>query len=526
MAGLFSGLRKVGCAAVFAVTSVMMSLAFGSGTLPVSVMLECAVGTAVFLFIPKEVGNFITPIFVREPSSSLGNTVKNNVILRLDSAARAIRNVKGDVESVSKRMCEMYSPSFENVCENVANDVCSGCGLKMYCYEHEGGVTRDDFFRLEEILCEKGRLDENDVAHGFVKSCCKKGEIADSMSRHYRYLVAGREAERRIGEIRGAVAGQFAGVSDILADLSREFESALRCDSEAEDRITEALASLGAIPERVICLVSDNGRMRVELTLSAKGEAVREGQLRREVSKACGRRFDLPTMTETAGVIRAAMCELPLLDVEIGSDQHIAQGGKLCGDCIDYFNDGMGKTYALVCDGMGTGGRAAVDGNMAVSTMGRLLRAGLSADSALQIVNAALMIKSEDESLSTVDLASVDLYSGELVLKKAGAAMSYIRRGGRVITRELPSLPAGILNNIKFSTDSLNLSAGDMVVMVSDGVVTGDEKWLERLIRTWHKGSAQELAQAVVEEAIRRRAEIRDDDITAVAMRVVESEDA
>ena len=269
MAGLFSGLRKVGCAAVFAVTSVMMSLAFGSGTLPVSVMLECAVGTAVFLFIPKEVGNFITPIFVREPSSSLGNTVKNNVILRLDSAARAIRNVKGDVESVSKRMCEMYSPSFENVCENVANDVCSGCGLKMYCYEHEGGVTRDDFFRLEEILCEKGRLDENDVAHGFVKSCCKKGEIADSMSRHYRYLVAGREAERRIGEIRGAVAGQFAGVSDILADLSREFESALRCDSEAEDRITEALASLGAIPERVICLVSDNGRMRVELTLSA-----------------------------------------------------------------------------------------------------------------------------------------------------------------------------------------------------------------------------------------------------------------
>ncbi len=525
MAGLFSGLRKVGCAAVFTVTSVMMSLAFGSGTIPVSVMLECAVGAAVFLFIPKDVGNFITPIFVREPSTALGDTVKKNVIMRLDSAARAIKNVKGDVEDVSERLGEMYSPSFENVCENVAADVCSGCGLRMYCYEHEGGVTRDDFFRLEEILCEKGRLDENDVANGFVKSCCKKGEIADSMSSHYRLLVAGREAERRIAEIRGAVAGQFAGVSDILGDLSREFESALRCDAEAEDRITEALASLGAIPERVVCLISDNGRMRVELTLSGKGEGIREGQLRREVSKSCGRRFDLPTLTESGGVIRAAMCELPMYDVEIGSDQHIAQGGKLCGDCIDYFNDGMGRTYALVCDGMGTGGRAAVDGNMAVSTMGRLLRAGLCADSALQIVNSALMIKSEDESLSTVDLASVDLYSGELTLKKAGAAMTFIRRGGRVITREMPSLPAGILNNIKFSTDTLNLSAGDMVVMVSDGVVTGDEKWLERLIRTWHKGSAQELAQAVVEEAIRRRAEIRDDDITAVAMRVVENED-
>ena len=59
--------------------------------------------------------------------------------------------------------------------------------------------------------------------------------------------------------------------------------------------------------------------------------------------------------------------------------------------------------------------------------------------------------------------------------------------------------------------------------MISDGVITGDEKWLERLIRTWREGSTQELAQAVVEEAIRRRESTKDDDITAVAMRVVEN---
>ena len=215
---------------------------------------------------------------------------------------------------------------------------------------------------------------------------------------------------------------------------------------------------------------------------------------------------------------------MPLYDVEIGSDQHIADGGKLCGDCIDYFSDGMGKTYALVCDGMGTGGRAAVDGNMAVSVMGRLLRSGLSPDSSLQIVNSALMIKSGDESLSTVDLAGIDLYTGGVTLKKAGAPLTYIKKGGRLTAREMPSLPAGILNNIKFSTESIHLKAGDMVVMVSDGVLTGDERWLERLIKTWNEGSAQDLAQAVVQEAIRRRAETKDDDITAVVVRLTENE--
>jgi stage II sporulation protein E len=156
--------------------------------------------------------------------------------------------------------------------------------------------------------------------------------------------------------------------------------------------------------------------------------------------------------------------------------------------------------------------------------MGRLLRSGLTADSSLQIVNSALMIKSEDESLSTLDVTSVDLYTGKTTLRKAGAPMTFIKKGGRVFAREMPSLPAGILNGIKFSADTVNLTTGDMVVMVSDGVITGDEKWLEKLIRTWNEGSTQELAQAVVAEAIRRRGEIHDDDITALAIRITENE--
>ena len=508
MAGLFAGVGKIACALAFMLANSMMSLAFGTGEIPAAVFIESLIGSVIFLFIPKDAGNFISPVFVREPSAALGDTVKNNVILRLSAASRAIVNIKGDVDRVSKHMEELYAPSFDSVCEKVAAEVCSG----------------DDFFRLEEYLAAKGSVEERDLEKAFVKSCCKKGEIADAMTRHYRLLTASREAQRRVAEIRGAVAGQFAGVSDVLSDLSREFENSLRCDSEAADRVIDNLSQLGAIPQKAICLIGDNGRMRVELELSGKGTPLKAGQISREVGKACGRRFDLPTLSEECGVIRAALCELPVYDLEIGSDQHIANHGKLCGDCLDYFNDGMGSTYALICDGMGTGGRAAVDGNMAVSSMGRLLRAGMTPDSALQIVNAALMIKSEDESLSTVDLASVDLYSGMLTLKKAGAAATYIRRGGRVTMREMPSLPAGILNNIQFATDTVKLSEGDMVVMISDGAVTGDDKWLERLIRTWRNGSAQELARAVVEESMRRSEGSREDDITAVAMRVVENE--
>lgn len=524
MSGLFAPTGKLGCAIAFLISNSVMSLAFGDSETVSSVLIENLIASTVFMVLPKEVGNVVSPIFSNEKNASLGESLRKNVVMRLDFASKAVVNVKNDVNEVAQRLRELYSPTFEWVCENVAKEVCANCGLKMYCFEHRKGVTRDDFYRLEEVLEAQGKVNEKDVGEVFLKNCCKKGEIAHSMNKNYRNYLSAMEAQRRVADVRGVVAGQFSGISDILSDLAVEFKNTMKCDTESSDRIISALRELGAIPVECICLISDGGRMSVELELSSKSKKISKGTVMREVSRCCGRRFDLPTVSDEGNRIRIAMCEMPVYDVEIGSDQHIANNGKLCGDCLEYFNDGFGKTYAVVCDGMGTGGRAAVDGNMAVSVMGRLLRSGLSADSSLQIVNSALMIKSEDESLSTLDVTSVDLYTGRVTLRKAGAPVTYIRKGSRVIAKEMPSLPAGILNGIKFSTDTLNLSTGDMIVMVSDGVVTGDEKWLERLIRTWNEGSTQELARAVVEEAMKRRSESNDDDITALAIRIIDNE--
>lgn len=523
-AGLFSGAPKIITAAVFTASDFLMSMAFGSGRLTAATLIEGVSGAAAFMLLPKSVEGFVSPLFAKNGGDGLGDALKSKITMRLDFISKAIGNVKNDVEKVSEKLGVMYNPSFEGVCEQAAKEVCSGCGLKMYCYEHKGGVTRDDFFRLEEPLSLKGAIDESDIEARFVKTCCKKAELAAGMTEGYRELLACREAERRVAEIRGVVAGQFSGIGDILGDLSRELDGTVSSDAEAADLIITRLRQIGLNPRACVCLMDSKKRMKVELTLgSDSAENIKRGVIAREISRCCGRSFDLPSVAREDGRIRLTLCEMPDFDVEIGTDQHIAYFGKLCGDCIDYFNEG-GKTYAMICDGMGTGGRAAVDSNMAVSVMGRLLRAGLGEESSLQIVNSALMIKSEDESLSTVDLLTVDLYTGAARISKAGAHTTYIKKGGRVSALELRSLPAGILGNIKFATDSVRLSAGDMVVMVSDGVAAGDEKWLENLIKSWNRGSTQELAQAVVEEAIRRREGKKDDDITAVAVRLVDNE--
>ena len=53
--------------------------------------------------------------------------------------------------------------------------------------------------------------------------------------------------------------------------------------------------------------------------------------------------------------------------------------------------------------------------------MSKLIKSGLGFDCALQIVNSALMVKSGDESLATLDIICIDLCTGIADLMNAGA---------------------------------------------------------------------------------------------------------
>ena len=170
----------------------------------------------------------------------------------------------------------------------------------------------------------------------------------------------------------------------------------------------------------------------------------------------------------------------------------------------------------ILSDGMGTGGRAAVDGAMACGLMSRLVKAGFGYDCSLKFLNSSMLFKSTDESLATVDVASIDLFTGQTELYKAGAAPTIIRRSGRTGKAESTSLPAGILRDIGFDKAVLKCKVGDIVVMMSDGAVSEGLDWIREEIECWTDGSAQSLAERLCECAKRRRTDAHEDDITVL----------
>ncbi len=521
MAGLFAQVGKIAVIFAFLISSVLMSFQSQDTTMIFTNLYEVIIASLIFFFIPKSFGNQITDIFAPPVDKMKSEGLRKSIIMRLDFASKALEDVSTSVDQVAEKMKDIFSNDIEEIYNQSTMETCSNCGLRVYCLDKHKHVSKNDFSKLSSILKKNGEITQEDFSNAFTKKCCKVAEMTLSINRNYNLYVASLSADMRVGEIRSVVAGQFSGLGDILGQLAHEFEHFERYDLQASQRISSALKMLGITPIDVSCRIDKLNRMTVEIeAFNVNQTDIKKAEFIKEISKASGRRLDTPQISIASNISRISMAQRAYFDTQIGSAQHVSGEGQLCGDSYNYFNDGMGRMVSIISDGMGTGGRAAVDGSMAENIMTKLVKAGLGFDCALRVVNSALMVKSGDESLATLDIASIDLYSGKVEILKAGAPLTVIRKGGKTYRSNSASLPAGILTDVKFSHDSVRLEANDWLIMVSDGAVATGDMWLEKLVEEMEKETAPQMAKEIVREAKLRRTDGRDDDITAIAIKM------
>ena len=440
------------------------------------------------------------------------------MIMRLDFASKTLSDVSSCVDEVSKKLKQISVSDLNQVYQKTATSVCGRCGLKALCWQQEYSNTMNAFNDLTQALKGKHKITQEDFPQHFRERCNRLSEVVGAVNRYYTGYQANAAADRRISEVRGVVYDQFCGMSEILEDMAQELELYEKYDFALGEQLSTMLRASGVLPIDVSCRVDRYNRLSVEIE-AAKEEAATlfKKDLLRQIDRVCGRKMDAPCISTAPDRCRIQFSEKPAFQAELAIAQHVCNNGSLCGDHCTYFNDGLGRMVMIVSDGMGSGGRAAVDGAMAAGILAKLAKAGISFDCALRIVNSALLVKSGDESLATLDVARVDLFSGKAEFCKAGAAVSYVVRKGKIHRVDLPSLPAGILTEISFAKETYQLQEGDRLLMISDGVLTEGDAWLEGELLTWEDQGEEEFAQRIVELAREKRKDGHDDDITVLA---------
>ena len=515
--GVFSSLGRYVQAASVLISFVICRTLAGFDSSAFVALAENITASIIFFAIPKGYCSNFSKFFAPFPKTNEKNGIKNGVNIRLNMAADALKEVSKTTEKVSKELSKINTPGFSEILNKIERDTCLGCNNRTLCWETRRKFTS---YAIKDITKEirNSPLSNEENLLDLKGRCYRFSKLYNSVVNRYTEYTAALDYESRIDEIRDVVCSQLYGISDMLYDLSKDFDKGEISNLHLANKIAAALKNIEINPEEAFAKTDKYGRTTIMIKIRKNPELIIN---KRNIMKLCSvvseLNFDIPTVSHSDEYTYISLFEHANLKVEIGVDKISSDGDRISGDAYNYFNDGSGHTVLILSDGMGTGGRAAVDGAMASGLMSELIKAGFGYSCALKLLNSSMLFKSSDESLATLDIASIDLFSGETTLYKAGAAPSIIKRGSRCGKAESTSLPIGILSNVSFDTATVKLRDKDIVLLMSDGAVSEGTEWIKSEVKGFKNGTAQDLAELICRNARKRQQSQSKDDITVMA---------
>jgi stage II sporulation protein E len=212
--------------------------------------------------------------------------------------------------------------------------------------------------------------------------------------------------------------------------------------------------------------------------------------------------------------------------VETGVAHAAKDGGFVSGDSFSTIELGCGKYAVAISDGMGNGERAHIESTETLSLLQKILQSGIEEKVAIKSVNSVLSLRTNDEIFSTLDLAMIDLQNASAKFLKIGSTPSFIKRGNKVIKIQASNLPMGMIQEFDVDVVGEQLKAGDLLIMMSDGVFEGPKHvenfdlWMKRKIQELETEDPQQISDLIMEEVIRSRSGAIEDDMTVVVSKI------
>lgn len=474
-------------------------------------------GAAVlFLLLPDKWLRRLSAQLRREEGKHTARRAAAYGAEKLAATARAFRSVGESLRSAFPDA----APNDENpakIFDRTAQRVCRGCALRNSCWEHSYVNTFNALNDALPAMLDRGKGEPGDFPGWFTSRCLQFPAFLRTANEELIALRYRRQYRSRLRESRGAVCRQYGALSDVLSAASAELSAELTPDPLREKKLRRHMEVLGLEGETA-AYYDQAGHLRLEAT-GTGAEALAGPAELDKLSLLMG----LPLRAGEAHPGRAVLLQAEPLEAATALEARRREGQRENGDTGTWFRREDGRLFVLLCDGMGSGEAARRESALAVKLLEEFLRSGLEARGALGTVNSALALRNEESgAFTTVDLLSLDLFTGEGEVCKLGAAPTYLCRSGVVSRFSGSALPAGLTDGANMGPDvtRLKLSPGDWLLLVSDGIVDpSEDKWLRRLLSAFSGEDPKALAQAVMEESEKQVGAGDDRTVIAVGVR-------
>ena len=515
LSGVFSPLGKSGCIVSYVLCRFATFFFSSQSTGLFALSMECAISIVLFLAIPNEVFMNIKELFVFTASENNVPNPRREIVQKISGASQCIDEITDSIGKISESLRKVSDSSSKSIYCKVQGDVCKSCKKHDVCWDKHFSQTYKLLEENERVFRENETVEINMLPKRFLNLCAMPEEFFKSFEKYFRQNKAQREEEIHVANMRNIFYDQLNSMSQMLKNFSNDFSKEKTFDFTTASKIKSLLKNYGVNVRNVNCIVDERGVMKVEAICKNIDKDLDKSKITQEIEKMTLRKFERPVISFPESGITITFMQKPWISIDVGVVQYPSTNASLCGDYFENFCDN-GTENLIISDGMGTGGRAAVDSAMTAEFFSKLLKNGFGEDCALKLVNSSMLVKSSYESLSTIDSAKIDLFTGKTEFNKAGATLSFVRKNRKCKIIEGASLPVGILREIEFSRESICLSPGDIIVMVSDGVTAFGTEWIENEIENYLRNDAENLARKIAMKAVEKSMKTTQDDITVV----------
>lgn len=195
------------------------------------------------------------------------------------------------------------------------------------------------------------------------------------------------------------------------------------------------------------------------------------------------------------------------------------------GDAYEVFSLHEGLSVVLLSDGMGQDVKAYHESRKVIQLMRECLHQKMSPETAMHTLYYMMSLNGLEDMYATLDLALVDLQKGKLWSWKAGSMSTYLLRGEQLIRIDSEDAPVGIVSSPTIEAKEHTLKAGDVVVMLTDGVfhpgvsLELQERTLYNVIKESKKLSCEEMTEQIIDQ-LAETYRTSGDDRTVLVMKV------
>lgn len=394
--------------------------------------------------------------------------------------------------------------------QEITAKICISCNQCALCWERENSPMYEIFYRLMRSMEKLGMPDE-EVNRDLSEYCQYSQAVIEEAVGVFEKARLNLAWYNRLLENREVIAQQLDAMAYIMEDCAKEYTDISKEEGRLLAGVKYRIKERGVITHEAHLYEKNNGRLSLQVRVSSKwGNCIGVKDIAKAVSEGMHK-----TMTPAKNSKTLVGKEEAVLTFEEETMYHTLHGvarlpkdgAQISGDNFSFLDLEGGQTVVTLSDGMGSGIRACKESEMVIELIEKFLETGFQKETAIRMMNSAMVMHDEDGMYSTVDMAAVDLYTGECQFYKIGASTTFIKRGEQVETVSSASLPAGVFHQVEIEKSTRKLNSSDYIVLVSDGVldylhVPNPEETLKEILETIKISNPGQMAKHILERIL------------------------